>query len=879
MPSPRLASHLASLALLVSLAAGAAAADPPIPPVQEALKEFQSERGFYTTWRKDQQVFLEVGAGQLDQPFLLATSIAGGPEYAGFQWGTTVCAWQRLDRKLLLVEREVRYRVRDQRKPVSEVVKRTYTDRLLQAVPIVALNGANPVIDLGALCGGQASVFFGPLAGGLDAGVVQLAKLKVFPQNVELGLTLPDRGREGRFTTLAYSFSFLPPPGMDRYQPRPADDRVGYFLTAVKDFTDEAERGDRFVRWIHRWKLEKADPALPRSPVKEPIVFYVEDTVPFRFRQAVAEGILEWNRAFEAIGLQGVMVVRQQTDTEFADLDPEDVRWNFFRWIVSERSFAMGPSRVNPWTGQILDADIVFDESMVRVYLRDYERELREGPKKLLSPRLRELLEADPARYEFARAPHPAPAEPAQGPDEATCGLGSGLVQELGLASLALDLVAAQAGGGAYPDEFIATIVKDVVMHEVGHTLGLRHNFRASTWRPLGEINSPARPEDPCASVMDYSPLNVVAPGGSTGQLTMRTLGPYDQWAIKYGYELLGDEAGGLQATLAPVTSTQYAYATDEDTAGPDPTATRWDLGQDPLEFAAQRIALSRALLGTVVDRVVPKGAGWGEARRAVDLLLWEQQRAGMQASRWVGGQLISRHHRGDAGASDPVTPVPVAQQRRALQLVCQQLLKAGSLELPPDLLRQLGKEHWRHWDAADARSPHAYPYYERVEGIQRWALFGLLNPDTLARLLQNEALSGEDERLGVAEVLEQISGAVLGDLLLPGPLAPATAAGKAAIPSTQRALQRRYLDELIAIQGEAEGGPTPLAARNLARLELEKLEAALAQEQPQQLDPDTRAHLLDLSLRLKKAKEAPWTQPAPFGRGAAGVRITGQER
>ena len=865
--------------VLAALAASPALAQQPIPPVQEALKEFTAERGFFTVWRKDHQVYLEVPGNLLDQPFLLATSIAGGPQYAGFQWGTTVCAWQRLDRKLLLVEREVRYRVRDQRKPVSEVVKRTYTDRLLHAAPIVALNGQNPVIDLVGLCAGQAQVFFGPLASGLDAGVVQVAKLKPFPQNLELGLTLPDKQREGRFTTLAYSFSALPPPNYDRYQPRVADDRVGYFLTAAKDFTDEVERGDRFVRWIHRWKLEKLDGSLPRSPVREPIVFYVEDTVPYRFRQAVAEGILEWNRAFEAIGLQSVMVVRQQTDTEFQDLDPEDVRYNFFRWIVSERSFAMGPSRVNPWTGQILDADIVFDESMVRVYLRNYEREIKEGPKRAFSPRMQALLEQDPLRYGFAHGEGPAdeagPADFACGPDQTSCGLGTGLSHELGLAALALDLLSAQ-GGGEYPHEFMAAVVKDVVMHEVGHTLGLRHNFKASTWRQLGEINSAARPADVCASVMDYNPVNVVPPGGTQGEHTNRTIGPYDLWAIKYGYEMVPDEASGLAATVASVASPQYAYATDEDTSGPDPTATRWDLGQDPLEFAAQRIELSRALLGTIVDRVVPKGAAWGEARHAVDMLLAEQQRAGLMAARWVGGQVISRHHRGDAGAADPVTPVPAARQRRALQLVCEQLLEAGNLDLPADLLRQLGKEHWRHWGAAGMQASHAYGYYERLEAIQRWALFALLNPDTLQRLIDNEALSSEDDRLSVGEVLDKVSLAVMGDLLLPGPLAAPTG-GKPAVPTAQRALQRCYVDELIAMQGEAQGGATPVTARNLARLELQRLLSALEQEQPQQLDAETRAHLQDLTLRMKKAQEAQWTQPGPFGRGAARVRLAGE--
>jgi hypothetical protein len=857
MTARLLAPTLAALALCL---APARAADP--PPAAEKLKGFEAKRGLFTLHVKENDCYLEVPAGLLGAPFLLATSVSGGSELAGQQWADMPCAWVRLEDRLMLVEREVRYRVKDPRKPIAEVVRRTYSDRVIQSVPIVAMAGANPVVDVKALFGGRAEAFFGKLAARLDAQLAEVTKAKTFPENVVIALSMPDASREGRITTITYALSSLPRPEQDRFQTRVADDRVGYFLTAAKDWTDDTQGGDRFVRWINRWELQKADPTLERSPVKEPIIFYIEKTVPFRFRQAVADGILEWNKAFEEIGLLSAVVVRQQTDTEFADLDPEDVRYNFFRWIVSERAFAMGPSRVNPWTGQILDADIIFDESMVRSYLRDYEVTIREAPRTLYSPAMNQMLDSDPERFWFARR-EPGETSPLERPgheDEGTsCSLGDGLAQEIGMGLIAADLARQGAPGAPYPDAFMSQLVKDVVMHEVGHTLGLRHNFAASTWRSMSEINSEQAPLDICGSVMDYNPVNVRAPGSPQGGFAMRGLGPYDLWAIKYGYATFPDEAAGLAATVAAVSSPQYAYATDEDTTGPDPRATRWDLGRDPLEFAQQRMELSRSLWTQVVDRVVPNGDGYRDARRAFDMMLGSYQGAAGIAARYVGGEYVYRDHKGDAGARDPIVPIPAEIQRRALDLVCRRVLEEGAFaSITPELLRKLGKGNWSHWGSNDRNVPASYPIHTRVLGIQSWALWSLTNPDTLSRLIDAEAKAGpQDELLTVPDVLDAITKAVFGKLVAE----PASVKGGTArapiVPTIQRNLQREWASELIAMVTEAEGGPTPPIVRALAMGEVRRIADAMSAVDLTQLDPYSRAHVQETQGRLKKALDA----------------------
>ena len=177
--------------------------------------------------------------------------------------------------------------------------------------------------------------------------------------------TVPDT--RGVTINIHYSLSKLPETG---YQPRLADDRVGYFLSVVKDFSKQGKT-DQFVRYINRWDLRKAEPNVAVSPPVTPIVFWIEKTVPYKYRAPIREGILEWNKAFEKAGFVNAIEVRQQPDD--ATWEPEDINYNTFRWITSNAGFAMGPSRVNPITGQILDADIIFDADFIEHWLKRFD--------------------------------------------------------------------------------------------------------------------------------------------------------------------------------------------------------------------------------------------------------------------------------------------------------------------------------------------------------------------------------------------------------------------------------------------------------------------------------------------------------------------------
>src|SRR5690606_19848041 len=237
----------------------------------------------------------------------------------------------------------------------AKAVELAYTDSVLFALPIVAkAPGGGMVIDLDSIFMGDLPQIGQVLRGfSFTSSRSTWSMVKALRDNVELEVaatyassgamsrdTVPDT--RGVTVNVHYSISALPNTG---YQPRLADDRVGYFLTVIKDYSKQGDE-DRFVRYINRWDLQKADPSAELSPPKQPIIFWLEKTVPFKYRKTIREGILEWNKAFEKAGFANAIEVRQQPDN--ADWDPEDINYNTFRWITSSAGFAMGPSRVNP---------------------------------------------------------------------------------------------------------------------------------------------------------------------------------------------------------------------------------------------------------------------------------------------------------------------------------------------------------------------------------------------------------------------------------------------------------------------------------------------------------------------------------------------------
>jgi hypothetical protein len=831
------------------------------PPFAVVLKDATKVSGLIPLWRKDDKVYAELTDSLLGKEFFVLISIARGIGDSFLLGGMSLgfgddWVWQfrKVDDNIQIVRKNVRF-FADKGSPEEKAVDLAYTDSVLFSVPIVTTGPAGGhVIDLGSIFLSDLPQISQQLPGfSFARDRSTWARVKGFPDNVELEVaatygssgtrdidTVPDS--RGATITVHYSLSLLP---QNSYRPRLADERVGYFVTALKDFSQKVDE-DRFVRYVNRWNLEKADASAAVSPPKKPIVFWIEKTVPFKYRQAIREGIESWNEAFEKAGFATAIEVRQQPD--MTDWDPEDVNYNTFRWITAGASFAMGPSRVNPRTGQILDADIIFDGDFLRFWRTEYET---------FTPQSVALLTGG-SRHRHGRQ-HCCDA----------CSLFDGHARETALAATAL----AAAEGGlseANKERLVLQGLKLVTMHEVGHTLGLRHNFKGTALKSLADINDVTKTAASGAStsVMDYIPVNIVPKGKMQGDYYTAKLGAYDLWAIEYGYKPIA--AGSPEAELPELEKIAgrsgepaLAYATDEETefGDPDPLSNRFDLGSDPLEFAESRAELVAQVMPLIADRMTAKdkdgsGGGYERVRQAFNVLLAAHGQAMYTASRLVGGLYTSRSHKGDANAPAPFRVVEPQKQRDALTLLEQQVFNAQPFTFPPELYNQLMATNWMHWGT---RGPDRedYPIHEAILTWQSRVLGRLLNPITLERIRDSELkVPADQDAFTTAELLDRLTKSIMAevDQTAPGDYT----VRKPAVGSLRRGLQRQYVSRLSAL-AIAPSNVTP-DAQSIAAAQLRSLDArigTLLAKNDVKLDDYSRAHLGELQARIRKVLDA----------------------
>jgi hypothetical protein len=889
---------------------------PEFPSPADVTKDFKpvistvdASSSFYKIWRrdKDQQLLAELPKTFLAEKHFIALTVAGGESYAGLQAGEIYAYWAVYDKKLALIEPNLAVRSTGD-DPSKSSVKRLFTDRVILEVPILAWdrNLGGPIIDLDALVVGQADKFFGGLARGINRSLYKLKTVKAFPQNVEIGVEVPVA--DGQLKSLHYSFSLMP--DKTGYTERAADTRVGYFTTGYKDFGKFVPDEIR-TRFINRWFLEKADSSLKLSPPKTPIIFYVEHTTPVRYRRWVQQGIQAWNKAFEKVGLINTIEVRFQdaTTKEHMEKDPEDVRYNFVRWLNNGIGTAIGPSRVHPLTGQILDADIILTDGWIRHWWTQFHEAIPQvaiegmnaetltwlwknpqwDPRVRLAPpaKRQELIAQRQSQPTPLLGGHPMAHEHTAhgfiGGGTQLDGLRGRYSQEMGLCmapscksiglaqmELSLDaegfaamgLNAADQALDGIPENFIGPLMVDLVAHEVGHTLGLRHNFKASSIYTYEQINSPEiKGKKPFAgSVMDYIPVNIVAGADAAkkGDFGMIGVGPYDEWAIEYGYSFEKD----LKPILQRVAEPELTYATDEDTWGPDPLAQRYDFAKNPVSYANNLITLAKEHRGKLLDKFVKDGNSWSRARRGYMMTLMTQSNALSMMSSWLGGTFVNRDKKGDKNGRAPVQTVPVAEQRSALKFCLEQSLRDDAYGLTPQLLAHLTTDKW--WDDDDdifsLFDDGTWNVHDSVLSIQSMVLTGVLNPTTLSRVYDNELrVAADQDAVTLPEVMDTLTNEVWSELAgfkADGGYTPR----KPFVSSMRRNLQREHLDRLISLATtDSWSGITPayapitdLAIQHLTSLQ-GKIDALLAKP----MDAYTAAHLNSASRRLKAALDA----------------------
>ncbi len=830
----------------------------PFEPFADLVEDAVVREGFFDTYEKPGHLYLAVTPDRLNQDFLLTFQIAQGIGARSLFGGTMlnvfegkVVAFERHGNNLYLSQKPHRFPA-DEGTPVGRAVALTFGSSVLQSAKIESIREDSALVidiqpwvlsdfsNVGRRVKRAVSTTPGrPGKASFDKSRSHLVYVKGFPSNVNIQAKLTFKPGEpirissvpdSRFipVSIFYTLAALPE---DRMTPRLADDRLGFFLTVHKDFTNDDT--SFFVRYINRWRLECGEPAAGGlCTPKKPIVYHIDPNVPEAYRRAMKHGVEAWNAAFEKAGFKDA--IRAEILPEGADA--EDVRYATLRWNVSNepRYGAVGPSVVDPRTGEILDADILFEANMILGWKRFW----------------RANIDPVAALEEMFDASEDELADLALGAEMATMGMEISAQGSLLRAAL---VARGEIGpGDPVPDMYIYEAMKWVTMHEVGHTLGLRHNFRSSYDTPFDKLHDKAWAEENglASSVMEYPGINVAPPGQTNGYYYSPSVGSYDKWVIAYGYTTDAERARALARNAA---EPGHAYGTDEDARGSgalDPTVSVYDLGDDPMPWGEQRAQLIRGIWNKLPEYVLEDNSEYSDVTGAFRTLLTQYSRAVATSVKYIGGQYQYRDHKGDPNERGPFVPVPKAKQRRALEFLTEYGLSENAFMIPKDVLQQFGADRWRHWgNKPTVRDRIDYPLHEEVLRVQSTLLRRVTNPMVFARIRDAELKYGAANALTIPELLQGLTRAIWSEVW--------SAPGHN-VPAMRRDLQRAYLDRLVEYVTDPPER-TPADARSVARVQLMDLNRRITRRltPPQNFDAYTFAHLTEAKVRIEKALEA----------------------
>ena len=847
-----------------------AAADTADQEEESPYKDFEEltegaavHEGFLDLYEKDGKLWLAVERDRLGEDFLMEFKLARGVGanylFGGLMLSFTesdVVAVEKRGERLLLVQRPHRFTATEDER-AARAVELTFGPSVLETAKVVSVREdsawvaevsgwfVSDLANLSQMVKQAVSTEPGrPGRARFDQKRSYLEEVESFPENTNVRAKLTYAPGEpvdwpsvpdGRYLPLSlhYTLAKLPERPME---PRLGDERVGHFWTVHKDFSDTDSTF--FVRMVQRWRLEKGERVGDRWRPVEPITYYIDPNVPEEYRASMKAGVEAWNDAFEAAGW--VDAIRAEDLPEGAD--PADIRYATLRWNVSDQPSygAIGPSVKDPRTGEILDADVLFEASM---FLGQ-----KQGWRDFVNP----ASAARTLQMTLGTGPYAAAWEEdaqASATGVELPGFAQGLREQGVLAAAAMADRGELASDGEVPDAYIQQFVKWVTMHEVGHTLGLQHNFRSSAATPLARLHDQGwtGSNGVTNSVMEYPTVNVAhRDGAETGHWYSPGVGTYDRWAVAYAYTPDDARARSLARQVA---AKEHLFGNEAGGPGAlDPTINVWDLSDDPLAWGGGRTGLVRELWTDLPDLVLADDDRYFDLTAAFQGTLNQYVRALAPAVKYLGGSYLNRDHVGDPDGRLPYEPIPVAEQREALDLLVERVFAADAFDLPPEMLRKMGPNRWTHWGTQttfDGRLD--YPWHEQVAGLQSELLSALLDPFRLSRIRDAEARYGADAVVGIPELMDRITAATWSEL----------DAGTD-VPTTRRDLQRAWIERMTTLVVDAPER-TPADARALARSQLREVGERIDDRLSAAGEPDayTEAHLAESRARIREALRA----------------------
>ena len=819
-----------------------------------AIENFDRIDGLFTLYRnpEDARVLMEIKPSQFDKIFLCTITREAGDGYyfdSAAMLNNFPFIFKQVGKKIFFIHKNVYFRA-DKNSAIRGALNRGVSNSIVGTAEVES----KPHPERGSILVDASGFFIQDIAMvshifserikkvtySFDKDNCYFGALQGFPGNTEVEValhfkssnpqpapTIPDpRSFQHIYH---YSLSTLPETG---YKPRFADDRIGHFLTMYQDYTSVL-RDSPYNRYINRWHLEKAEPKFAESLPKKQIIYWIENTIPVEYREAVKQGALLWNKAFERLGFKNAIEVKQQPDD--ADWSPADSRYNTIRWMVQPGAgYAVGPSRTNPFTGQIYDADIRVSADIIRRMFSSYEE--------FAAP----VAMGDSIAFSLGVLSNFS---------QGLCDYNNGAAEQ---AAFGWNLLAARTLD-VDAEKYIHDYLVHVIAHEVGHTLGLRHNFKASTIHTFEQLQNTklTNEEGILSSVMDYSPVNIAPEGKEQGQYWQTTLGPYDYWAIEYAYKPVDadspeSEKAMLEKIAARAAEGNLAYGTDEDAfrdvRGIDPTCNRWDLGTDPIAYYRNRITLAQELWQNMEGKFEEKGERYQKLRVVFGRGLRQYSIAADNVSKYIGGIYHRRDHIGDPNGRIPFEPLSAARQQEALTFLQKNLFGPDAFDFSPALLNKLAPE--RFWDFTISiwkMKRIDYPVHDVILSIQSRPLKRLFDPLLLSRIQDLELhYSKKEKSFTMIDMFTGVREAIWSELAAP-----------VNINSFRRSLQRAHLDKLITlVVNPAE--KTPEDACTLARADLIKLNREITSAMPHTtLDTYTLAHLDETQARIEAALKA----------------------
>jgi len=582
-----------------------------------------------------------------------------------------------------------------------------------------------------------------------------------------------------------------------------SDDRVGIYNDIYLDFSSESVK-ERKLRYLVRWNFDPADPSHP-SQARHPMVIYLSKTIPPEYRGAIRDACLEWNKAYEKIGILNAVQVKDQPDDP--NWDPDDVRYNVIRWLTEAQ----------PGFGA--DSQTLFDPRTGEEFRTGVLVSGEEG----LWAREEWRYMIDPVRY--GRSTDPMPAS------------------------------------------FLHDSIFATLLHEMGHNMGLQHNFigsQAYTAKDLQSAEFTAK-NGIATSAMEYAPVNLWPRGTPQGAYVQTTIGPYDYYAIKYGYANIPGaqtpeaEVPTLQQWAQAWSNPLYAYGSDEDVQwdkghAADPRIEQGDLTNDSLAWCKVQIGMSRDLLGKL-NALEPHGGGpYEDASTGFGYAFGNILRCASLPAHWIGGQYLSRAHRGDPGAAPPIVPVPYAEEKRAFTILDGELFSDSAWNFPATLLNKLTYSEWAGYGytswpgpvntplwAYDPPDQHYIPIVEVINRTQMRTIDFFFQPLVLQRIDENPMLA-TSRTMTIGDLFDWLQSGIYGDLT------------RNTTSIARRNLQVGYEQKLIVLATKPPAG-VPSDAQALAKYELKNLHDTAARalaSRPR--DPLAAAHLEDLMHRAESA-------------------------